>query len=78
VFAESIESNLREARHLADAIDASDDFERLVPVPLSIVWFRYVRRGLREAVADGDHPALEQVNQLNRRRTLELQREGEA
>jgi glutamate/tyrosine decarboxylase-like PLP-dependent enzyme len=44
-IAAAIEGNIRLARRLASLIDASDDFERLAPVPLSIVTFRYVRGG---------------------------------
>ncbi len=37
----AIDGNIAVAQHLAAAIDASDDFERLAPTPLSIVCFRY-------------------------------------
>jgi aromatic-L-amino-acid/L-tryptophan decarboxylase len=77
-FAEAIDANLRVARHLAEAIDASEDFERLAPVPLSIVCFRYVPRGLRDRARNGDPRALDEVNGLNRRILVEVQREGEA
>src|SRR5215467_12550452 len=37
----AIESNIETMRYLADLIDASQDFVRLAPVPLSIVCFQY-------------------------------------
>jgi glutamate/tyrosine decarboxylase-like PLP-dependent enzyme len=36
-----IEKNIRNMRYLGELIDASGDFERLTPVPLSVVCFRY-------------------------------------
>jgi glutamate/tyrosine decarboxylase-like PLP-dependent enzyme len=77
-FADAIESNLRVARYLADVIDNSADFERLAPVPLSIVCFRYVPAPLREPLAAGEGEALQRVNRLNRQLMLELQKQGEA
>jgi glutamate/tyrosine decarboxylase-like PLP-dependent enzyme len=41
----AIEENLQLARRLAALIDESDDFERLAPVPLGIVCFRYTKGG---------------------------------
>ena len=38
-LADAIERNIMLARRLASLVDASDDFERLAPVPLSIVCF---------------------------------------
>jgi aromatic-L-amino-acid decarboxylase len=77
-FAAAIESNLSVARHLADVIDLSDDFERLAPAPLSIVCFRFVPRELRAALARSEPTALNRANELNRRLMLELQKEGDA
>ncbi|MFQ5796783.1 MAG: pyridoxal phosphate-dependent decarboxylase family protein, partial [Candidatus Bipolaricaulia bacterium] len=37
----TIQENIKTMRYLADLIDQSDDFERLAPVPLSAVCFRY-------------------------------------
>jgi aromatic-L-amino-acid/L-tryptophan decarboxylase len=37
----AIESNISVMRYLADRIDASSDFVRLAPVPLSVVCFQY-------------------------------------
>src|SRR5687768_6738482 len=58
----AIDGNIAVAQHLAAAIDASDDFERVAPVPLSIVCFRYKR---------GD-------DGLNKRLMVEVQRDGES
>lgn len=67
-IAAAIESNIQVARQLAAAIDASDDFERLAPGPLSIVCFR---------CAPLDLPT-EELDTFNRRLMVELQRGGEA
>jgi glutamate/tyrosine decarboxylase-like PLP-dependent enzyme len=77
-FADAIESNLRVARHLADAIDRSEDLQRLAAAPLSIVCFRYVPEALRARSQRGDPTAGAELDQLNRRILLEIQREGEA
>ena len=42
----AIDDNIAVAAHLAAAVDASEDFERVAPAPLSIVCFRYRGRGL--------------------------------
>ena len=68
-FVAVIARNIALAQELATVIDDNEDFERLAPVPLSIVCFRYVPR---EMV--GDTAAL---NQFNRRLMIELQREGD-
>ena len=64
-IAGAIEGNIRLARRLAALVDASADFERLAPVPLSIVNFRYVRAG-----AD--------LDALNRSLMLRVQHGGRA
>jgi aromatic-L-amino-acid decarboxylase len=69
-FVRVIEGNIALAQQLAEAIDASSDFERLAPVPLSIVCFRYVPRALA-----GDTTAL---NDFNRELMVEVQRAGDA
>lgn len=69
----AIDGNIAVARRLAALIDASDDFERLAPVPLSIVCFRYLppsRRG------PGDHA--EALNAFNRALMVEVQRDGDS
>ncbi len=58
------------ARHLADLIDAAPDLERLAPVELSIVCFRYV-----PASFAGDESRL---NDLNKRIMEAIQEGGEA
>jgi glutamate/tyrosine decarboxylase-like PLP-dependent enzyme len=56
----AIDHNISAARHLANLIDASDDFERVAPVPLSIVCFRakkddeFNKRLMVEVQRDGD------------------------
>ena len=67
-FVSTIERNVALARELARAVDASGDFERLAPVSLSIVCFRYAPAEWRgnEAV----------LNEFNRRLMVEVQRGG--
>lgn len=67
-IASAIESNIQTARRLAAAVDASSDFERLAPAPLSIVCFRY---------APPDRP-IDELDALNRTLMLEVQRRGDA
>ena len=59
---QAIDDNIAAARHLASLIDASEDFERVAPVPLSIVCFRYRR---------GD-------DVFNKALMVEVQRDGES
>ena len=58
----AVDGNIAAARHLAQLIDASDDFERVAPVPLSIVCFRYSKRN----------------DEFNKRLMVEVQRDGDA
>jgi aromatic-L-amino-acid decarboxylase len=51
-LARLIEQNLAQAQYLAARIDAQPELERLAPVPLNIVCFRYVGRGLPEGRRD--------------------------
>jgi glutamate/tyrosine decarboxylase-like PLP-dependent enzyme len=69
-FVAAIERNLALARQLAASVDEADDFERLAPVALSIVCFRYVPPALT-----GNDAAL---NQFNRDLLVEVQRDGRA
>jgi aromatic-L-amino-acid decarboxylase len=62
VIQRAIDGNIDVAQHLGSLIDASDDFERLAPVPLSIVCFRSRR---------GD-------DAFNKRLMVEVQRDGES
>ena len=64
---EAIESNLDCARHVAELIDGSDEFELLAPVALSIFCFRY-----RPSGASDEHD----LDSLNERIMLALQRDG--
>jgi len=59
---EAIDGNIAVAQHLAAAIDASGDFERVAPAPLSIVCFRY---------RAGD-------DAFNKALMLEVQRDGDS
>lgn len=58
----AIDGNIAVAQHLAAAIDASDDFERVAPAPLSIVCFRYRNRD----------------DAFNKALMVEVQRDGES
>jgi glutamate/tyrosine decarboxylase-like PLP-dependent enzyme len=62
---EAIESNIACAKYLEKLVTASDDFEMLAPVGLSIFCFRYAPRGYA-----GD------LNALNEGILFELQNEG--
>lgn len=55
---EVVERNLDLAQHLAAAVDAAPDLERLADVPLNIVCFRYRPHGSEDGAA---------LNDLNRR-----------
>jgi aromatic-L-amino-acid decarboxylase len=77
-FSEAIERNITLARRLAEMIDESDDFERLAPVPLSIVCFRFT--GTRKSHSDRaqaeDRDSEERLNDLNRTLMLRVQQGG--
>ena len=55
-YRELIERHVALARHLADAVDAAEDLERLADVPLNIVCFRYRPAGMQ------DGPELDALN----------------
>jgi aromatic-L-amino-acid/L-tryptophan decarboxylase len=67
----AIESNVDCARHLAELVDASDDFEMLAPVELSIFCFRYLppaargrpARPARPARSAGEERDLDEINE---------------
>jgi glutamate/tyrosine decarboxylase-like PLP-dependent enzyme len=65
----AIESNLASARYLESMVQASDDFEMVAPVELSIFCFRHVPAQLRNKSA-------EQIDQFNERLLVALQRDG--
>src|SRR5437764_15494790 len=63
---EAIEKDLACARHLEDLVRASDDFEMLAPVELSIFCFRHVPHHCRD----------EELDAWNEHLLIELQRDG--
>ena len=67
-LAASIEKDLACARHLEKLVRASDDFEMLAPVELSIFCFRHVPLQLRDKNA--------QLDAWNERLLVALQRDG--
>ena len=75
---EAVEKDLACARHLEGLVRASDDFEMLAPVELSIFCFRYVPARLRRALEGGDESGRvnQELNALNERLLVELQRDG--
>jgi aromatic-L-amino-acid/L-tryptophan decarboxylase len=68
-LSEAIESNLACARHLESIVQASDDFEMVAPVELSIFCFRHVPARLRNQPP----PA---IDAFNERLLVALQRDG--
>jgi aromatic-L-amino-acid/L-tryptophan decarboxylase len=77
---EAIEKDLACARHLERLVRASEDFEMLAPVELSIFCFRYVPPRLKRALASADEVERVRIEQqldgLNERLLIELQRDG--
>ena len=76
----AIEKDLACARHLESLVNASEDFEMLAPVELSIFCFRYVPSRLKRALAtadDGERRRIDaELDTLNERLLIELQRDG--
>src|SRR6266508_1523477 len=68
-LSEAIESNLACARHLESMVQASDDFEMVAPVELSIFCFRHVPAQLRSQ-------SPETIDAFNERLLVALQRDG--
>ena len=66
---EAIEDNLACARHLESMVRASDDFEMIAPVELSIFCFRHVPAQLRN-----ESPKV--IDAFNERLLVALQRDG--
>ena len=66
---EAIESNLACARYLESLIEASDDFEMVAPLGLSIFCFRHVPRELR-------NESPQAIDAFNERLLIALQRDG--
>src|SRR5437763_11882552 len=68
-LSEAIESNLACARHLESMVQASDDFEMVAPVELSILCFRHVPAQLRNQSPDV-------IDAFNEHLLVALQRDG--
>ncbi len=68
-LSEAIESNLECARYLESMVRASDDFEMIAPVELSIFCFRHVPMQLRSE-------SLQAIDAFNERLLIALQRDG--
>jgi glutamate/tyrosine decarboxylase-like PLP-dependent enzyme len=67
-FAEIIEQNVQQARHLAHLITEHPDLELLAPVPLNTVCFRYRANDL----------TVEELNELNEELLIRVQESGVA
>src|SRR5204863_2402690 len=69
-------------RHFEQLLRASDDFEMLAPVELSIFCFRYVPARLKRALTSADESTRRKINDeldsMNERLLVELQRDGSA
>jgi glutamate/tyrosine decarboxylase-like PLP-dependent enzyme len=76
----AVENDLACAAALAGKIDASDDFERLAPVELSIVCFRHVpaqaARALEAAPRADKEDVERRLDAWNERLLVALQRDG--
>jgi aromatic-L-amino-acid/L-tryptophan decarboxylase len=68
-LSEAIESNLACARYFESMVRASDDFEMIAPVELSIFCFRHVPMQLRSE-------SLQAIDAFNERLLIALQRDG--
>src|SRR5215203_6202272 len=66
VFARLIEQNIDQAQELARLVTEHSELELLAPVPLNIVCFRFVSRGLED----------EALNQINTEILFQLQESG--
>jgi aromatic-L-amino-acid decarboxylase len=67
-YAQMVAKNVAQARYLAARVDAESELERLAPVSLNIVCFRYVAPGMDE----------EALNALNQELLLRLHESGTA
>jgi aromatic-L-amino-acid decarboxylase len=67
-FGHQVEKNVAQAHYLATLIDAAPDLERLAPVPLNVVCFRYAGGNLGGTALDA----------LNRELLMRLQESGRA
>jgi glutamate/tyrosine decarboxylase-like PLP-dependent enzyme len=79
---QAIEKNILCAKHLARLVEASEDFEMLAPVELSIFCFRYIPASMRHELEGASRERAEEINRaldaLNERVMIELQRDGDA
>ena len=79
-LSEAIEKDLACARHFEQLVQASDDFEMLAPVELSIFCFRYVPAQFKRALTSADESTRrnisDELDSLNERLLVELQRDG--
>ena len=77
---EAIEKDLACAKHLERLVRASEDFEMLAPVELSIFCFRHVPPQLKHALASANEVERaridEKLDASNERLLIELQRDG--
>lgn len=80
VLGEAIEKDLACARHLEALVQASEDFEMLAPVELSIFCFRHLPSRLKESLAGADDIERarieEDLDAWNERLLIALQRDG--
>jgi glutamate/tyrosine decarboxylase-like PLP-dependent enzyme len=65
-FGRLIEQNVEQARYLAGRVDATPELQRLAPVPLNVVCFRYFVPDMEDAVLDA----------LNQELLVQLQEHG--
>ena len=65
-YARLVEQNVAQARYLAELVEAHEELELVAPVPLNVVCFRYVKKGLSDAALD----------ELNERILIRLQEDG--
>ena len=63
-----VRQNIYQAQYLADLLDAEDELERLAPVPMNIVCYRYTLPGLDN----------ETLNRINRELLIRIQESGVA
>src|SRR5438552_6873433 len=77
---EAVEKDLACARYFEQLVRASDDFEMLAPVELSISCFRYLPMRLRQALGSANEDQRRQIDDeidsVNERLLVELQHDG--
>ena len=75
-LSQAIESNIACARHFAELVRSSDDFEMLAPVELSIFCFRYWPSSLRKTSENSEDDTNRKLDEFNERLLVALQRDG--